>query len=95
MIIQLLTIISISYLFIHSEPLILLKRYLGFKEERYDEFSKIKRFFYKLITCWMCSAFWIGIFLNIFIGYNLYEIISIAAIASFLSSIIEKLISID
>ena len=90
MITQIITIISISYLFIHAEPLILLKRYLGFKEEKYDEYSKIKQFFYKLITCWMCSAFWIGVILTSVLGLSPLNIISISAISSFLSSIFDR-----
>lgn len=81
---------SISYLFITAEPIILIKRILGFKEEKYDEYTPFKRFFLKLLYCWMCSAFWIGIFITYIFGYDIYSIISLSAIASFFSSLIEK-----
>jgi len=90
MITTIITIMALSYLFINAEPIILIKRILGFKEEKYDEFTPLKRFFHKLIYCWMCSAFWIGVFVCIYLGYEPYNILSISACSSFFASLIEK-----
>lgn len=48
-------------LFVLAEPLILIKRAIGFKEERYDDWGNGKRFFHRLLTCALCSGFWIGL----------------------------------
>jgi hypothetical protein len=36
-----------------AEPIILMKRFLGFEEEKYDTYSKEKRFFHRLLYCAM------------------------------------------
>ena len=61
---MMLTIIELtclSYLFVVAEPLTLFKRLIGFKEENYFEYGKVKKFFHRLLNCCMCSGFWIGL----------------------------------
>ena len=74
-------IASLANLFVYSKPTILLRRWIGFKDEQFDDWSKIKKFFGELITCPMCSAFWIG-------AYTLD--IQIMAIAAIVANAIEK-----
>jgi len=59
-----ISIACLSFLFVASEPIILLRRMIGFKEEDTLNYSKFKMFIYTLITCAMCSGFWIGIILT-------------------------------
>jgi len=68
MIINLLGLICLSVLFNTAEPILLLKRRIGFKEEDYDTYSNNKKFFHRGLYCTMCSGFWIGLILtgNIF-----------------------------
>jgi hypothetical protein len=82
--IEIIGLACISILFVSSEPLILLKRYIGFKEEEYDNWSEEKRFIFRLITCVLCSGFWIGL-----LTFSLYK----AAIISILAEYIHKQIS--
>lgn len=65
---NIISIACISFLFIAAEPIILLKRFMGFKEEMYLEYSKAKQFFYRMITCCLCSGFWIGLILTLSIS---------------------------
>lgn len=53
-------IVALTNLFIYAEPLIYLKRFFGFKEEMYDNYSKLKQTIYRLITCTYCSSFWVA-----------------------------------
>jgi hypothetical protein len=79
--IEILGLTCLTILFVASEPLIILKRYIGFKEEEYDNWDNKKRFIFRLITCALCSGFWIGI-----ISLSIYK----AAIISVLSELIYK-----
>jgi hypothetical protein len=81
-IIEIIAIGCIGVLFVAAEPIILLKRYFGFKEERYDDMSKIMRFFHRMLSCALCSGFWIALALT----QNLYW----AAICSVLAEAIYK-----
>jgi hypothetical protein len=54
-----------------AEPIILIKRALGFKEEEYDNYSKEKRFFHRLIYCAMCLTFWVGLALTWNLGISI------------------------
>jgi len=83
---ELFSLVAITFLFIEAEPLILFKRYLGFREEEYDSMSKLKRYFHKLITCHLCSGFWIGL---AFTG-SLYQ----AVLVSVLSELLKKIMSL-
>lgn len=57
-----LLVASMANLWVYSKPTILFRRYLDFKDENYDSYSKIKQLFLELMTCSFCSAFWIGTF---------------------------------
>jgi hypothetical protein len=82
--IEIIGLACISILFVSSEPLILLKRYIGFKEEEYDNWGDKKRFIFRMLTCALCSGFWIGL-----ITMSIYK----AAIISILAESIHKKIS--
>ena len=84
--IDLITILGITclgILFVEAEPLVKIKRLLGFKDEEYFDYSETKKFFYRMITCVMCSTFWIGLI----ISGNIY----VAAITSILGDITYKI----
>lgn len=72
----------LNVLFIVAEPIVLLKRYIGFKEEEFDAYTPSKRFIHKMIYCCLCSGFW----LSLIISHNIF----IAAIASVLGEYIYK-----
>jgi hypothetical protein len=80
---EIVAISSMSILWIYSEPMILLKRYFGFKEENFQTMGKIKRFFHKLIYCSQCSSFWIALILT---GGDIYS----SSIISVLTTLIDK-----
>lgn len=65
---EIIGLICIAVGFVKAEPAILVKRALGFKEENYYEYGKVKKFIYRAITCIACSGFWIALFytLNLF-----------------------------
>jgi hypothetical protein len=46
-------------LWTRSEPTILLRRWLGWREEDYDTYSEIKRFIHRGLNCLPCSTFWL------------------------------------
>jgi hypothetical protein len=77
MIIEILGIIAINILFQIAEPIILLKRFMGFKEEEYDKYSKLWRFIHRLLYCCACLGFWIALAIS--------QSIYIAAICSIAS----------
>jgi hypothetical protein len=81
--ILLIKLSAISFLFVTSEPLILIKRFIGFKQEEYDTYGKVKSFIYRMITCALCSGFWIGLIIT----HSIYD----AALVSILSEIILKI----
>jgi hypothetical protein len=64
MILTIIGISCVSVLFQASEPMILLKRYMGLKEEEYMTYSKWKKTIHKLLYCCLCSGFWIGLILT-------------------------------
>lgn len=65
-----------------AEPIIMIKRYIGFKQENYDDQTKIMKFLHRMIYCAMCLTFWI----TLFITYNP----TTAIISSVLSAILHK-----
>lgn len=81
--ILLIKIAAISFLFVASEPMILIKRLFGFKEEQYDTYGKAKSFIYRMITCALCSGFWIGLIIT----HTVYD----AAMVSVMAEIILKI----
>lgn len=42
-----------------AEPILILKRCIGFKEEDYDNYSKTKKFIHRGLYCPSCLGFWI------------------------------------
>lgn len=73
---EILGLIAINVLFQTAEPIILLKRLL-FKEEEYEEYTPIWRFFHRMLYCPACSGFWI----TLLITFNIYTA-AICAIAA-------------
>ena len=51
----------LSVLFVEAEPIVLIKRWLGLKEEEFDSWGPKKRYIYKMLSCALCSGFWIGL----------------------------------
>ena len=82
MILMILGIISINVLLQTAEPLIHLKRYLGFKEEEYDSYTKQWRFIHRLIYCCACLGFWVALLIT-------FDIFT-AAICSVASELVHK-----
>lgn len=67
-IINILFVVGLSLLITRAKPIILLKRYIGLEEERYDDWSNIRKFLYELVTCMWCISFWIGLVYGFKIG---------------------------
>ena len=67
-----------------AEPIIMIKRYIGFKQETYDDQTKIKKYIHRLIYCAMCLTFWITLMATLNI--------TTAIISSVLSAILHKII---
>lgn len=80
--IEILAISCLSVLFVVAEPMIILKRKFGFREEDYEDWSYNKRLLFRLITCALCSGFWLGAIITL----NIYK----AAIISILAEYIYK-----
>lgn len=85
LVLKLVGLSCLTILFVTSEPSILLRRYFGFCEENYGEYGVIKRFIFRLITCCLCSGFWIGIIFTQSIFY--------ASIVSVVSELINNRIN--
>jgi hypothetical protein len=81
--ILIIKIAALSFLFVTAEPLILFKRFLGFREEDYMKYGKVKAFISRLINCCLCSGFWLGLILT----GSMYD----AALISIISELIYKL----
>ena len=47
-----------------AEPIIHIKRWMGFREEQYDTYTSAKRFFHRMLYCAMCLTFWVGLALT-------------------------------
>jgi len=85
--------VCVTILFVNSEPTIQLKRLLGFKEENFNDYSKLKQTIYKLITCCMCSGFHFG-WISALVWFLLptsHFVLSIVFFASIVSVISELL----
>jgi hypothetical protein len=50
--------VGLAILFVEAEPMILLKRFIGFKEEDMGS-GPIYDFFCRLLYCSFCSGFWL------------------------------------
>ena len=49
----------IGVLLQEAEPIIMIKRYIGFREEEYDHWTKEKQYIHRLLHCALCLTFWI------------------------------------
>jgi len=56
-------VVGLTTLITRAKPIILLKRYVGIKEEDFDDYSRPKQLFIELISCCFCLSFWIGFIL--------------------------------
>lgn len=72
-----------SVLFINAEPMILIKRWMGFKEEEMGK-NPLRDFFTKLLYCEQCSGFWIALVFT--------QNFQVSCIISIVSGIIGKFI---
>lgn len=63
-IINIMFYLGLTLLFVHSEPMIIIKRKLGFKEEEIEVYGVLKSFLTKLVYCDWCSSFWISLILS-------------------------------
>ena len=66
--------VGLATLFVDAEPMILLKRMIGLKEERIGE-NKVLDFIIKLVYCRFCSSFWITLILTL--DFQLAVIVSL------------------
>lgn len=74
----------IGWLLQVAEPILHIKRFLGFKIEEYDKPSyKDMRWLHRLIYCTTCLTFWVVLLST----WSLY----IAVVSSVVSTIIEKI----
>jgi hypothetical protein len=80
--INLLFYIGLSLLWINAEPMIYLKRFLGFKEEEYDTYKPFKRFIHRGIHCLFCSSFW----LTLIVSQSFYMAVIVSGIAWFIDN---------
>lgn len=58
---EIISLVCWSILLVVSEPVIIIRGWLGLSDEDYlATNSKIKKFIFRLITCPMCLSFWIS-----------------------------------
>lgn len=82
MILTIITWACLGVLLQVAEPILMIKRYFGFKEEEYEEYSSRKRFIHRLFYCAKCLTFWVALICT----WN----IQVAIISSILAGLIEK-----
>ena len=75
--------LGLTTLFVESEPIILLKRFIGLKEELIGSGNKLYDFITKLVYCNWCSSFWITLIIS--------RDFKTAVITSFIMWLIEKI----
>lgn len=73
----------VSHLFVVAEPMIYIKRYMGFKEEEIGN-NKVRDFFTKMLYCNLCSGFWIGLLFTL----NPLEAVIISVMAELIHKIL-------
>jgi hypothetical protein len=81
---NIIAIACIGVLLQIAEPIIYIKRWLDFKEEEYDSYSKFKKFVHRLLYCVTCLSFWV----SYFITFDVY----MASIISILATLLNKII---
>jgi hypothetical protein len=82
MILTIITWACLGVLLQVAEPILLIKREFGFKEEEYDEYSKWRKFLHRLLYCAKCLTFWVAL--------SFTWDIQVAIISSILAGLIEK-----
>lgn len=88
-IINILFVVGLSLLITRAKPIILLKRYIGLEEERYDDWSNIRKFLYELVTCMWCISVYVGLIYGL-LTTTLIISIKIAVISSLISFLIDE-----
>lgn len=78
---ELIGLIAIGVLIQSAEPILLLKRLIGFKEEDYPDYSRFKRFIHRGLYCCLCSSFWIALF---YFKFNLLSAAIVAVSAEYI-----------
>jgi hypothetical protein len=79
---NILLYLAISVAWINAEPIIYLKRMVGFRDEEYDSMGTTKKFLHRLVTCLYCSSFWITLILT--------QSITLALIVSLFAFLLDK-----
>lgn len=86
---QIIFYLGLTTLFVESEPIILLKRLIGLKEEKIG-YNKYYDFICKLVYCNWCSSVYISFILSYTSSQNIFHSFQIMAITSFIMWVIEK-----
>ena len=86
LLLKLIGLSCIAVLFVVAEPLILLKRRLGLKEEDYELWGEKKRFIFRLLDCVLCSGFWIGLIFTL----NILQAATVAVVAEIIFKQLNK-----
>lgn len=89
MIINILFVSGLALLLTRSKPVILIRRFLGLKEENYDNWGELGKFLYDLISCAFCLSFHIGMIYGLTIT-TLFISFKIAVISSLISFLIDE-----
>ena len=80
--IDILFYLGLGVAFVYAEPLLYLKRFIGFKEEDYDTYNAFKRTIHRLIHCFYCSSFWV----TLIASQSFYMAIIVSALAWFIDN---------
>lgn len=78
---EVIGLICLSIIIHIAEPILLIKRFLGFKEEDYHKKSAFLRFIHRGLYCLVCSSFWF----TLIITGNFYTASIVAISASILN----------
>ena len=89
-IINIMFYLGLTLLFVESEPMIILKRKLGFKEEEIEVYGSLKRSFTKLIYCTYCSSVYIAFILHCLRTSDIESSFIMMSITSFFMYLINK-----
>lgn len=75
-----LSLASLTNLLVEAEPIVMFRRWIGFKDENYIDYSKTKQFIMRLITCALCTGTYISLLgLSLHLKWYLLPIIPIVA----------------
>jgi hypothetical protein len=81
--------VGFTLLFVNSEPMILLKRLIGLKEERIG-LNTYYDFICKLVYCNWCSSIYISFILTFISTGSIIESLSVVGVTSFIMWVIEN-----